>query len=57
MYSPEDDDIKSETWLAQNCMYISVMQARHTASEPTKKHFMLHTKRSFLQLQFYVDVI
>jgi len=28
MFSPEDDDIKSETRLAQSCMYISVMQAR-----------------------------
>jgi len=28
MYSPEDDDKKSETWLAQSSVYISVMQAR-----------------------------
>jgi hypothetical protein len=28
MYSPEDDK-KSETWLVQSFMYISVMQARH----------------------------
>jgi len=28
MYSPEDNDKKSETWLAQSSVYISVMQAR-----------------------------
>jgi len=53
MYSPEDGDIKSKTWLG----YISVKQDRCTASGPTKKHFMLLTKRSFLQLQFCMDVI